>query len=99
MIPNLKPGYSYQKPKPFSYEKIKPGDARYSAVPIRGKPPSPPPPEITEPPSEPIDKAEEGTQDGEKAGELSASNEMTPESTGLLSLPSLQLTFAKSITC
>lgn len=93
MKPNLNPGFAYGKPKLFSYEKINPGDARYSAVPIRGKPPSPPPPEIAEPPSEPVDKAEEGTQDGDKGEELAASNEVTPESTGLLSLPPLSLNF------
>lgn len=98
MIPNLKSGFSYEKPKLYCYEKIKPGDARYSAVPIMGKPPSPPPPEFTEPPSEPVDKAENGTQDGEKGGELAVLNEVTPESTGLLSLPPLQLNFANYIT-
>lgn len=98
MKPNLNPGYEYEKPKNFIYQKLNPGDAKYSAVPFSGKPPSPPLPENAEPPSEPTDKAEEGTQDGEKGGEPAASNEVTPESTGLLSLPPLQLTFAKSIT-
>lgn len=98
MKPLLNPGYEYEKPKKFIYEKIIPGAAKYSAVPIRGNPPSPPLPENAEPPSEPVDKAEEGTQDGEKGGKPAASNEVTPESTGLLSLPPLQLTFAKSIT-
>lgn len=98
MKPLLNPGFNYSKPPTFTYEKIIPGAAKYSAVPIRDKPPSPPPPENAEPPSEPVDKAEEGTQDGEKGGEPAASNEVTPESTGLLSLPPLHLTFAKSIT-
>lgn len=98
MKPLLKSGFEYGKLKSFTYQKINPGDAKYSSVPFRGKPPSPPPPENTESPSEPVDKAEEGTQDGGKDGEPVASNEVTPESTGLLSLPPLKLTFAKSGT-
>lgn len=98
MKPLLNLGFEYGKPKHFTYEKITPGAAKYSAVPVRDNPPLPPLPENAEPPSEPVDKAEEGTQDGEKGGEPAASNEVTPESTGLLSLPPLQLTFAKSIT-
>lgn len=98
MKPLLNHGFAYQSQKNFSYEKLNPGDAKYSAVPFRGKPPSPPLPENPEPPIEPVDKAEESTQDGEKGGEPAASNEVTPESTGLLSLPPLQSTFAKFLT-
>lgn len=96
MQPLLKPGIAYLQPKAFTYQKFNPSDTRYSAVPFSGKPPSPPPSENAEPPSEPVDKAEEGAQDGGKGGEPAASNEVTPESTGLLSLPPFKLTFAKS---
>lgn len=98
MKPLLNPGFNYSTPPTFAYEKIIPGAAKYSSVPFRDKPPSPPPPENAEPPSEPVEKAEEGTQDGEKGGEPAASNEVTSESTSLLSLPPLHLIFAKSIT-
>lgn len=98
MQPILNPGFAYEQAKPFTYQKLTPGDTKYSAVPFSGKPPSPPPPENTEPPSEPVNKAEEGIQDGGKGGEPAASNEVTPESTGLLSLPPSKLNFAKSIT-
>lgn len=86
MQPNLSRGYSYQKPTPFTYQKFTPGDAKFSAVPIMGKPPSPPPPENVVPPGEPVEKAEEATQDGGTGGEPAAPNEVTLENTGLLSL-------------
>lgn len=97
MQPLLNPGFAYDKPKIFTYQILTPGDTKYSAVPFRGKPPSPPPPENAELPSELVNKAEEGTQDSEKGGEPAASNDETPESTCLLSLLLLELTFAKSI--
>lgn len=86
MKPLLKPGFAYQTPKPFTYQLISSSDAKFSSVPIRGKPPSPPPPENVVPAGEPVGKAEEAPEDGGKGGEPAASNEMTPESTGLLSL-------------
>lgn len=96
MKPLLNTGYAYEIPKAFTYERIAPGDTKYSSVPIMGKPPSPPPPENVVPPGEPVNKTEVATQDGEKGGEPAVSDEVTPESTGLLSLPPLKLTFAKS---
>lgn len=96
MQPLLNTGYAYGKPKPFIWEKITPGNTKFSSVPMMGKPPSPPPPENVVPPDEPVNKAEVATQDGETGGEPAVSNEVTPESTGLLSLPPLKLTFAKS---
>lgn len=97
MKPLLNSGYRYQDARPFTYEKISPGDTKYASVPIMGKPPTPPPTENVVPPGEPADKAEEGTQDGGKGGEPAAANDVTPESTGLLSLSPFKLTFAKSI--
>lgn len=96
MQPLLNPGYKYDNPKPFTWEKIAPGDAKYSSVPIMGKPPSPPPSENVVPPGESDNKAEVSTQGGETGAEPAVSNEVTPESTGLLSLPPLRLTVAKS---
>lgn len=93
MQPLLKPGVAYLTPKAFKYEILNPSDTRYSAVPFSGKPPSPPPSENAEPPSEPVDKAEEGTQDGGKGGEPAASNEVTPESTGLPFFAAIQVNF------
>lgn len=90
MQPLLNAGYAYEKPKAYVYQKITRGDAKFSAVPIMGKPPSPPPTENADPPGEPFSKADEATQDGGKGGDPAASNEVTPESTGLLSLPPLK---------
>lgn len=96
MQPLLNNGFAYETPKAFTYERIAPGDTKYSSAPIMGKPPSPPPPENVVPPGEPVNKTEVATQDDEKGGEPAVSDEVTPESTGLLSLPPLKLTFAKS---